>query len=168
MCIQTTWCNQWCARQQDMMWHLHFHFLHFFLCCVRLLYYPSRQHLSISGRNMTSCPSHQSTGPCSHHNPRMHSVSFYCTDSHTVSELLKHFSNLTIFRAVETYLKPALEEKGCDLKEVDEGRLHYPWKCMMMLLSHSFFVQWTLHKMPEHPALNLVCSPPKNLNFTML
>ncbi len=34
---------------------------------------------AISGRNMTSSPSHQSTSPCSQHNPKMHSVSCYCT-----------------------------------------------------------------------------------------
>lgn len=37
---------------------------------------------------------------------------------------------------------------------------------LMVHLSPSFFVQWTLLKMTGNPALNLVRSPPKIFNFT--
>lgn len=89
-----------------------FTFSMFLLLCVQLLYYPSKQYLSESGRNMTSSPSHQSTSPGNQRRSQdaLCQLLLY-TDAQDVWEMLKHFSKLNISQTVEmSRLQPALEE----------------------------------------------------------
>lgn len=132
MCIHTTRCNQCCVWQQDMIWHLHFHFLHFFLLSVLL----PKQAISFS-----IWQKHDKQSISSEHGPMQPTQSqdalcqlLLYTGTNTLSELLKHFSNPLLSGLQKCiYNQRWKKVLSRDVKEVDEGRICYLWRCIILV-----------------------------------
>lgn len=135
----TTWFNQRCVCRR-----FHSHFLHFFfflfVSSVALLLKPA-MCFSIWQEHDKQSISPELVHTASPNNPRMHSVSCYCTQSHV--PLRKNCSNAPQTNYFQGLLKcvysqPCKKRKkerkkvwSCEVKEADEGRtyltstLHY-------------------------------------------
>ncbi len=161
------------------MWHLHFHFPHFFLFVSSVALLPKQAisvHIwqkhdkqSISSELVHAAPTIPrctlSVGIVHRHT--------YCF---TIAQTLLRPS---IVRPAEAYWHPALLdnfELWCKKKKKEKKKksrwmenyaaLDSALFWVTVHLSPLFFAQWTMHKMTRNPALNTVCSLPKNLSFT--
>lgn len=131
----TTWFNQRCVCRRFHSHFLHFFFFFLFVSSVALLLKPA-MCFSIWQEHDKQSISPELVHAASPNNPRMHSVSCYCTQSHV--PLRKNCSNAPQTNYFQGLLKcvysqPCKKRKkerkkvwSCEVKEADEGRTYFP------------------------------------------